>query len=608
MAIDLHAVVPAGDVLLVVPPFASIDRPSYGLHLLKALAEREGFRAEVLYANILFAREIGEELYTAICYGSTGQLNGEKVFARAAFGARYARGAIPRPPPRRRPDKATDTMEAPADLDARAIDWTDALAAAIARLDYPVVGCNVMFEQTTATIALCRRLKQIKPAAVLIAGGALCEGPMAQGLASLTDSIDHLFSGESERTFIEFLRARRDGARAGRIITGEPCVDLDALPQVDYTSYFAQLQGFLPDSAILKENLIWLPYEGSRGCWWGQKHHCTFCGINGTGMAFRQKSADRVCRDLADFKKRYAAHNVLMLDNIMPHKYFQDLLPMLKERRLGFNIFYEQKANLTFRRMRALREAGVALIQPGIEALSDNMLRLMKKGVQVRQNVAALRFARSLDVSVTWNLLYGFPGDGEADYRATTALIPLLEHLCPPTGISHLSIDRFSPYHDTPQAYGITAVRPMQAYFEVFPAHADLQNIAYHFEGDYETAARRDAKLVAAMDRAVERWQKYWDGDGALPTLAVRKLGEDAYVIADTRKCATKEFYLVNRRHAMATLVEQPVTDAAAKWAIKHLLAVKIGDTAVPLAVADREFFADIFDATAERQQTTLAA
>jgi ribosomal peptide maturation radical SAM protein 1 len=281
---------------------------------------------------------------------------------------------------------------------------------------------------------------------------------------------------------------------------------------------------------------------------------------------------------------------------------------MLKERGFGFNIFYEQKANLTFRRMRALQEGGIALIQPGIESLSDNMLRLMKKGVQARQNIAALRFARSLNVTVTWNLLYGFPGDREADYQEMNELIPLLTHLYPPTGLSHLSIDRFSPYHDTPQAYGITAVRPMQAYFEVFPADAALDDVAYHFEGDYDSAARRNPRLVAALDRTVKQWQKCWGGSAAAPTLGVRRLGEDAFVIADTRKCATKQFHLVDRRHAMAALVEQPATSAAAKWAIKNRLAVRIGSAAIPLAVADAEFFADIFDAVAEREQTALAA
>ena len=86
MAIDLSGIAPSGDALLVVPPFAGMDRPSYGLHLLQGLAARAGYRCTVLYANILFARVIGEARYSEICYSATGDLNGEKVFAPAAFG------------------------------------------------------------------------------------------------------------------------------------------------------------------------------------------------------------------------------------------------------------------------------------------------------------------------------------------------------------------------------------------------------------------------------------------------------------------------------------------------------------------------------------------
>ena len=34
--------------------------------------------------------------------------------------------------------------------------------------------------------------------------------------------------------------------------------------------------------------------ESSRGCWWGEKFHCTFCGLNGAGMKYRSKSPERV--------------------------------------------------------------------------------------------------------------------------------------------------------------------------------------------------------------------------------------------------------------------------------------------------------------------------
>ncbi len=49
--------------------------------------------------------------------------------------------------------------------------------------------------------------------------------------------------------------------------------------------------GFLADPSVADR--IFVPYETSRGCWWGQKKHCTFCGLNPLGMNYRAKSPER---------------------------------------------------------------------------------------------------------------------------------------------------------------------------------------------------------------------------------------------------------------------------------------------------------------------------
>ena len=80
-----------------------------------------------------------------------------------------------------------------------------------------------------------------------------------------------------------------------------------------------------------------------------------------------------------------------MVDNIMPHSYFSSVLPRVAAEVPGLHIFYEQKANLTLSKIELLKQAGVAVIQPGIEALSTPLLKLMKKGVRASQNLALLR-------------------------------------------------------------------------------------------------------------------------------------------------------------------------------------------------------------------------
>ena len=153
---------------------------------------------------------------------------------------------------------------------------------------------------------------------------------MAEGIRSIAPFIDHVFSGESERTFPELLRGLASGERPdGRIIQGKPCDEMDAIPPLDYDDYFEQRAAYLsrPDDAVLGRASV--PYETSRGCWWGQKHHCTFCGLNGEGMAFRNRSPDRVIDELRALVAKYRPASVLMADNIMPYTYFSTVVPRL---------------------------------------------------------------------------------------------------------------------------------------------------------------------------------------------------------------------------------------------------------------------------------------
>jgi radical SAM superfamily enzyme YgiQ (UPF0313 family) len=154
-----------------------------------------------------------------------------------------------------------------------------------------------------------------------------------------------------------------------------------------------------------------------------------------------------------------------MTDTIMPYRYFNSFIPHLARLQLGANIFYDQKANLNYDKVAALKRAGVSIIQPGIETLSSSYSRLMKKGVTTRQNVDLLRFCRYLDVSVNYNLLYGFPNDKREYLEATLQLVKCIAHLHPPSGLYPLSRDRFSPYFERLSEHGITNLTPIDGYY-----------------------------------------------------------------------------------------------------------------------------------------------
>jgi len=291
-----------------------------------------------------------------------------------------------------------------------------------------------------------------------------------------------------------------------------------------------------------------------------------------------------------------------MVDNIMPHHFFDTLIPRLGNEISSLYIFYEQKANLSLDQIYALKKAGVEIVQPGIEALSTNLLRLMNKGVTAPQNIASLRFARSVNIVMNWNLLCGFPNDKSEDYKCTLALLPSVRHLQPPADLCRLSIDRFSPYFNNPAKYGIHNLRAMDSYYSVLPDNADIYRIAYHFIGDYDCGAFSNLDLLKILQDEVLTWHKIWDPERDFPpTLAVVALSSEDYILIDTRGLTGElPVHFVNREHAMATLVANLPGDCseAIAWALEHKYAVELDGRYVPLATAAPELIYEFMDRT----------
>ena len=587
------------NVIFVVPPFGGVDRPAIGVHLLQScVGQFDNVCTQVSYGNLKFACRIGLKAYQAVCYGPTTGLAGERVFAPLAFeSVRFDEMNVNDESyfKRRLAEKAPKidfgVLES---VVVQARDWVPDYVAEILSQNPDVVGCSTTFEQTCAALTILKMIKAARPSVVTLLGGANCDGEMAHGLAEVAPFVDYIFSGECESAFPVFLKQFIVGKGPAKgVIEGSPCQNMDAIPTPDFREYYEQLEALFPNSELHQANAIWLPYESSRGCWWGQKNHCTFCGINGQTMAFREKSPDRVLEELKTLLISHPTKNVCMIDNIMPLSYFKTLLPRMTELNRELNIFYEQKANLKFPQVKALKDAGVGVIQPGIEALNTDLLKHMRKGVSAAQNIALLRYCRNVGLAVNWNLLYSFPHDKAEWYHATLEVLPLLSHLMPPTGVFHLSIDRFSPYFHNPEAYGIENVSPMEAYKDIFPRGAPLQRIAYHFVADYESAMISNPDVIEKIREAVSSWQTQW-ADGHPPALVVTELAPNVFMLLDTRGLVDgRSFEFISREQACVAVHGQGESDIVA-WALNRKVAVFLDGKPIPLATCNIEVYDDL--------------
>ncbi len=299
--------------------------------------------------------------------------------------------------------------------------------------------------------------------------------------------------------------------------------DLDEIPVPDFDPYFEQLRA---TPALLGVQPVLL-LETARGCWWGERSQCTFCGLNGSGMAFRSKSPDRAIDEIVELRRRYQVGTVSVVDNILDMRYFRTVIPRLAEEQLGVDLFWEVKSSLSPRQVGQLKAAGVRYIQPGVESLDDHVLHLMRKGTTAARNVELLKWCTEYGVVPLWNLLYGFPGETQEDYDRTVDVIRAIWHLPPPSGYGPIRLDRFSPYHDDPAAFGMVGVRPMPPLPDLYPFEPSVQaDVAYYFDFDYRDGRAADTFAAGAVALSRE-----WMADGRRGALWMRSLDSGLHLV-----------------------------------------------------------------------------
>ena len=250
----------------------------------------------------------------------------------------------------------------------------DELALEIARRRPGVLAVSSIFSQVNGALAVIKRVKEIAPGIASILGGTNVSGEAGAAILRHYPSVDYVFFGEGDEVFAQVCRIAM-GLESGPmpygvVRRGEPVPDpiphrmTEDMNQVcwpDYSDYVAEWEREQAGSygvpmfgrQFVEENkdLLYLSganyaiyLEGSRGCWWGQKHPCSFCGLNGR------------------------------TDNILSFDAMEHLLPMLAESGRKLTLVGEVKTNLKERDIEKLVQAGFRIVQPGIESLNDHLL------------------------------------------------------------------------------------------------------------------------------------------------------------------------------------------------------------------------------------------
>ncbi|MER5453766.1 RiPP maturation radical SAM C-methyltransferase [Micromonospora sp. NPDC002389] len=529
-------------ICLAAMPWQSLDCPSLPIGLLKAVTVAAGrpeplsYHGGIRWAEYLLEAtdgELGPPEYTEVAEEGLFHGLGDWVFAGVlrgddSFGVAELR---------RYAEKHGLDIDRVARMREYAAGFVDAAAREILATEPSLVGFTTTFMQNAPSLATAKRIKELAPHVPIVLGGGNCDGMMGAAIHENFPFVDYVVRGEGEIAFPALLDAL-DGRIELAAVPGLCWRDQDGrhdnpqgklippalMPVPDYDDWFA-LIAESPVGEYVEPKLV---LESARGCWWGEKHHCTFCGLNGTGMQFRAKAPETVIEELTSLVRRHQTLDAIMVDNIIDNRYYRDLLPSVAALDWDLRIHYEVKSNLRPDEITVLRQAGVTHVQPGIESLVSPVLKLMDKGVTGVRNVRTLRDCEAASLTVSWSWLYGFPTESTADYEAVLRQLPALVHLQPPAGAARILLERFSPYFENP-LLGFPNRRPAKMYDHVYAlAPERLTDMVYLFDTDPAGLSETDAE---GLHKLIGIWID------AYPSSSLRILSADdeEIVIEDRR-------------------------------------------------------------------------
>ncbi len=258
-----------------------------------------------------------------------------------------------------------------------------------------VVGLSVCFPgQLQPAYAFALKIKRELPHVHVTCGGPGITQMLirlaGQRLARALGPFDSACVFEGEHTLLALVRAIeakrplrecanvvvRDKLMGARWLSGHGMEDLKVLPPPDFDG--------LPLATYFAPRLV-LPYDPTRGCYWGK---CTFChyGLAEVGTAsYRERELTGVVEHLRALSEKHGTRYFYFSQDSVAPKTIVKLSEAIIAAGLDIRWATDLKPEkyLTQERADTLRKAGAVACALGVESGSDRVLKLIDKGAPV---------------------------------------------------------------------------------------------------------------------------------------------------------------------------------------------------------------------------------
>jgi anaerobic magnesium-protoporphyrin IX monomethyl ester cyclase len=351
----------------------------------------------------------------------------------------------------------------------------DSLCLAVSLVTGPMI-------RESADIA--RQAKQLYPNLPVILGGWHPSLLPDQTLAA--EFVDVVVKGQGEEALLEIVQHLEEGASLagingvgykddGRLVFNSP---RELKPICDMPQKAYQLADFDAYERLCGRR--WAMYISSLAC----PYSCAYCTNKAVyGRHWNALEPGRVVEEIADLVLQYALQLIWVVDDnfLVDRERALLIAEGLVRRGVVFDWNIQSSANLVNRleinELKLLRRAGLTQISHGFESASPKILKLMNKAFQEPEMIYAVA-EKCLQAGIrpSFNVIFGFPGEGDKERRETISLIMDLSRSFPG---AEFWTNIFTPYPGAPvvqhaEELGIDLPDSLEGWADFFPRHTVL--------------------------------------------------------------------------------------------------------------------------------------
>jgi anaerobic magnesium-protoporphyrin IX monomethyl ester cyclase len=354
-------------------------------------------------------------------------------------------------------------------------ELADALCLAISLVTGPMI---------RETVAIAREAKRVYPNKPVVLGGWHPSLLPDQTLAA--EFIDMIVIGQGEDAFLDIVRHIEAGELPKGIagvgykdkgqIVFNPRRELRPLADMPPKAY--QIADFDAYERLCGRR--WAMYTSSLAC----PYNCGYCTNEGVyGRKWNALEPEQVSQELCDLAARYRLQLIWVVDDnfLVDRNRALGIAEGICARGTRFEWSIQASTNLVTRlsveEWKLMRRAGLTQVAQGADSGSPKVLHLMNKDFQKLDTIyeAADRLSQA-GVRPSFNMIFGYPGEGRKERRES---ISLIMNVCRKYPGAEFWTNIFTPYPGSPvmnKAFelGIQVPKRLEEWSDFFPKYTVL--------------------------------------------------------------------------------------------------------------------------------------